>query len=133
MERITSPEVYEPPPGTFVNAIRVGDQIFLSGLTGRDKDGKVVPGGAYEQTRTIFERIKNLLEAAGSGLNDIVRLTVYVTNINDRVAYAKAKREYMGDHLFCSALVEVSRLVEPELQVEVEATAIAGSGPLKIW
>ena len=97
----------------------------ISGQIADATDGEIVGvGDAEEQARQCLRNIDALLEAAGAARTDIVRIGVYLTDMGDRAAVARARAEYFGDHKPASTLVEVSGLVAPELKVEIEATAI---------
>jgi enamine deaminase RidA (YjgF/YER057c/UK114 family) len=125
--RISSPHVPEPPPGTFSRAIQVGDQLFVAGMTANSPGG--VEGGAsmYEQTRVVFTKIRHLVEAAGGTMNDIVKMTGFITDIRQREEYLRARRDYFSADPPASTLVEVSALAAPALLIEVEVLAIVGS------
>lgn len=138
IERITSPAITEPAPGLWSNALRVGDALYLSGLTARNRAGQVVGDNEYEQAQRIFERIGQLLEAAGAHPNDVVRLNLFLTRIDHREQVWKARREFFdaADATRCfpaATLVEVSSL-QPGVLVEIEATAHLGHGgrPLEV-
>lgn len=119
--RIASQRVEEPPPRTFSNCIVVGDQVFMSGLCSLGDD-------AYTQTKSIFDKMAHLMEAAGGTLADIVRFSVYVVDMNDRDQILKARAEFLEGDLPASTLVEVNKLVDPRFRVEIEATAVLGCG-----
>lgn len=126
-ERILSPQVREAEEGTWSNCLRIGDLIMVSGLTARGADGvEVVGADEYEQAVYVFEKIRNLVNAAGAHMDDIVKMTIFVTNIKNNAAVWKARREFFtGDFPACT-LVEVAALSKKELLLEIEATAIAG-------
>jgi enamine deaminase RidA (YjgF/YER057c/UK114 family) len=120
---ISSNSPYEPVVG-FSRAVRVGNQVFVSGTVGRGADGNVVHGGVYEQAKAIIENIRVALEQAGASLNDVVRTRTYMVDIAAQDAFARAHREAFGDIRPASTLVEVSRLASPEMLVEMEADAV---------
>lgn len=126
--RILSPKVGEPAEGMWSNCLRIDDQIFVSGLTARGLDGKTIEGeNEYEQSQVIFTKIKNLVEEAGAQMDDVVKMTIYVTNMAENHHVWKARKEFFtGDFPACT-LVEVSALANPQILVEIEAIAIAGS------
>lgn len=127
--RVTSDHVGEPPPGTWSNCLVVGNQAFVAGMTARgDEFDDVTDGSAYDQAMAIFMKIKRLLEAAGGGIDDVVKVVIYLTDINDREAVWKARREFFTEPFPVSTLFEVSKLVRPEMKVEVDAIAILHSG-----
>ena len=114
--RVSNPAVPEPPPQTWSNALVVGNQVFVAGMTARV--GSEVVGGdsMYGQSKAIFDKIKNLMETAGGRMDDIVKVVIYVTDIKRREEVWKARREvFTGDF-------PVSTLVE------VEAIAVLGAG-----
>jgi 2-iminobutanoate/2-iminopropanoate deaminase len=127
--RVMSKQVGEPPPGTWSNCLVVGNQAFVAGMTARGGEfDEVTNGSAYDQAITIFTKIKHLLEAAGGGIDDVVKVVIYLTDINDRDAVWKARREFFTEPFPVSTLFEVSKLVRPEMKVEVDAIAILHSG-----
>jgi enamine deaminase RidA (YjgF/YER057c/UK114 family) len=108
----------------------VGDQVFISGITAGGPDG-IEGGDSMEaQARTVYTRIKHLMEAAGGTMDDIVRLLTFVTDISRRDEILRVRREFfpgVTDYP-TSTLVEVSALVVPGLLIEVEAQAVLGAG-----
>ena len=129
-QRFISPDVAEYPPGHWSNCIRVGDQIWLSGLTSRANDLKTIQGegSAYEQTKVIFQKIKSCLEAAGSGLEDVVNMTIFVVNMADNKEIWRARQEFFTGDFPCSTLVQVASLAQGDIKLEIQAVAMAGSG-----
>lgn len=125
--RILSAKVGEPAEGMWSNCLRIDDQIFVSGLTARGLDGKTIEGeNEYEQSRAIFTKIRNLVEEAGAQMDDVVKMTIYVTNMAENHQVWQARKEFFtGDFPACT-LVEVSALANPQILVEIEAIAIAG-------
>lgn len=115
---IKSESPWEPVAG-YSRAVRTGDLVFVSGTTSAGND-------AYVQAKGAIERIAVALEAAGASLRDVVRTRMFVTNIADWEAVAKAHREAFGSIAPASTMVEVSRLIAPELLVEIEADAFIG-------
>ena len=126
--RVSSPAVPEPPPQTWSNALVVGNQVFVAGMTARS--GAEVVGGdsMYGQAKAIFEKIRHLMEAAGGRMDDIVKVVIFVTDIKRREEVWKARREVFSGDFPVSTLVEVRALAAPELLVEVEVIAILGAG-----
>lgn len=125
--RHRSPEVREPADGMWSNCLRVGEQVWISGMTSRGPDGQTVLGeDEYAQAKVVFTKIKNLVEAAGAVMDDIVKMTIFVTDISNNTGVWKARQEFFtGDFPACT-LVEVSSLAKPEILLEIEATAVAG-------
>ncbi len=123
--RVTAPAVPEPPPGLFSNCLVAGDTIYVSGQHAGGAGG--APEGDRSmagQTRTTLARIKVLVEAAGATMDDVVKLTVFTTDIGQRAAISEARRAFFAGDFPCSTLVEVRGLVHPDLIVEIEAVAI---------
>jgi reactive intermediate/imine deaminase len=111
-----------PPVSHYCDAVRFGDLLFVSGMVGVDADGKVVgEGDAARQTRQIFENMKKVLDAAGASFADVLKVTVFMTNIDDRPRINPVRQEFFGAARPASTLVEVSRLVRPDLLVDIEA------------
>ena len=125
--RISSSAVAEPPPGRWSNAIRAGEFLFISGMVSRANDGKTIEGkGEYEQSKIIFTKIKNLVEAAGGTTDDVVKVTIYVVNIRQNTEVWRARQEFFKGDFPASTLVQVAALGTPEMLVEVEAVAHVG-------
>lgn len=125
--RIYSPAVAEAPPGRWSNAIRAGEFLFLSGQVSRSNDGRTTEGkGEYEQSRIIFTKIKNLVEAAGGTTDDVVKVTIYVVNIKQNTEVWRARQEFFSGDFPASTLVQVAALGSPEVLVEIEAIAHIG-------
>lgn len=111
-----------PPISHYCDAVRFGDLLFISGLVGVDDNGKVVgDGDAARQTRQIFENMKKVLDAAGATFADVLKVTVFMTNIDDRPKINPVRQEYFGAAKPASTLVEVRKLVRPDLLLEIEA------------
>jgi 2-iminobutanoate/2-iminopropanoate deaminase len=127
--KITSPLVPEPAGGIYTNCFAVGNQVILSGMTASGPDGKPIGGASMEgQTRAVLAKIQHLVEAAGGSMNDIVKITVYVTDISRRPEIGKVRAEFFPSAKPCSTMVEVKALVTPDLLVEIDALAILGAG-----
>ena len=113
----------EPENKNFRNCLQVGNQLYLSGMIASDPDGD-----AYAQSVSCLEKIKALVEAAGGKMIDVVKITVYLTDIAHRNEFSRARSEFFPDHKPCSTLVGIQCLAQPGLVVEVEATAVIGAG-----
>lgn len=128
IRKVTTPAVPEPPGGMFSNCLVVGNQVFLSGMTASGSDGKAIGGDSMEgQARAVFAKVRGLVEAAGASLADVVKVTIYVTDITRRAEIGKARAEAFPGQKPCSTLVEVKGLVAPDLLIEVDAVAIIGA------
>ncbi len=103
----------------YARAVRIGDFVFVSGTTSDGPD-------AYMQAKGAIARIERALEEAGASLDDVVRTRMYVVNIDDWESVAKAHHEAFADVLPAATMVEVQRLIAPELLVEIEVDAYIG-------
>ncbi|WP_421883169.1 RidA family protein [Pacificispira sp.] len=129
MQRILSDKVKEPKPGTWSNCKRVGDQFFVSGMTAHDLAGNVMgEKDMYSQTKRTFEKIQGMVEAAGGKMNDIAKLTIFVTDITEREEVWKARAEFFTGDFPCCSLIGIKELATPELKVEIEAVGFIGAG-----
>ena len=117
-----------PQPRGFANGVRArGEMVFVGGMIGQDENGRFAEG-FVAQTKQALANIAAVLEQAGASPQHIVRLTWYVRDMDeylaDLPALGAAYREVMGRHFPAMAVVEVTRLVEPEARLEIEATAV---------
>ena len=116
------------PISHYTDAVVAGDLLFVSGLVGIDGEGALVGGDdVVAQTRQVFENLRAVLEAAGCGFEDVVKVTVYLTDVDDRPKLNPVRQEVFGDARPASTLVEVSRLAVPGAKVEIEAVALIPS------
>lgn len=112
----------------YCRAIRVGNQIHVSGTAPIAPDGSVfAPGDAYAQTQYCLEVIQTALENLDSGCEEVVRTRLYVTDIDRAEEYAQAHREFFGEHPPANTMVGIQALVDPQMLVEVEVEAISSS------
>jgi reactive intermediate/imine deaminase len=122
-EEIRVPEL-GTPISHYTDAVRVGDLLFVSGCVPTDGDGNVIGGDdVTAQARKTFENIGLILERAGASFADVAKVTVFLTDIDDRPKINPVRQEVFGDVRPASTLIEVSRLAIPGIKIEVEAVA----------
>lgn len=125
--RVISPEVKEAAPKLWSNCLVVDSIAYVSGMTARGPDGQTILGdNEYDQAKVAFQKIRSMLEAAGGHMDDVVKLTIFVTRIGKNTEVWRAREEFFsGDFPACS-LVEVRNLAKPEILLEIEAIAHIG-------
>jgi len=121
--RAISPDVPEPAPGTWSNCLVAGGVAYLAGMTARGAE----LGDEYAQSTAIFTKIRHLVEAAGGTMADIVKVTIFVTDISQREKVWQARREFFTGNFPASTLVQVAALADPSIKVEIEAVAHIGA------
>ena len=110
------------PLSHYTDAVAWGDTLYISGIAPLDGAGRLVGGeDVVAQTRQIFENMKLILEAAGASFADVLRVTVYLTDVSDRTRINPVRKTYFGSARPASTLIEVPALAIPGMKVEIEA------------
>ena len=123
-KEIRVPELAEPI-SHYTDAVRAGGLLFLSGAIAVDGDGRLVGGDdVVAQARQVFANLEAVLAATGAGFADVVKVTVYLTDVDDRAAVNELRKERFGAARPASTLVEVSRLAVPGARIEIDAVAV---------
>ena len=108
----------------YSRAVRVGNRVYVSGTTAADNNGNVVgPNDAYAQTVRAILNVESALKHAGANLENVVRTRMFVTDISRWEEYARAHGEFFRDIRPCATMVEIRRLIHPDMLIEMEADA----------
>ncbi len=128
MKRVNIPAgtIWEDVVG-YSRAVKIGNIIEVSGTASVDAEHIFGKGNAYEQTKFILEKIKKTLESLGSGMDDVIRTRIYVTDIFRWEEIGKAHGEFFNNIKPATSMVEVKSLIDPDMLVEIEATAVIDS------
>jgi enamine deaminase RidA (YjgF/YER057c/UK114 family) len=117
----------EPEPFShYCHVVRAGDFVWLSGMVGMKADG-TIPDDVVEQFRIAMDSIDRCLREAGGRPDQVVKVQIFMTDIDERPLINPIRQEYFGEHRPASTLVEVSKLIHPHLKVEIEAVAYLGA------
>lgn len=113
-----------PPLSHYCDAVACGDMLFVSGILPLDDQLNLVGGDdAQAQAEQVFGRLKEVLASQGAGYGDILKVTLFLTDVNDRAAINSVRKAYFGDSRPASTLVQISGLITPGARLEVEAIA----------
>lgn len=109
------------PISHYTDAVRFGDLLFVSGVAPLDKTGRVTSDDVVEQATTVFENMEAILEASNATFDDVLKVTVFLTDVNDRTKVNPVRQRYFGNARPASTLIGVAKLALPEMKIEIEA------------
>lgn len=123
-QKISSGSEWESKVG-YSRAVKTGNLIFVSGTTSIGENGDIIgKGDVYQQTKQCILNIERALKKAGASLEDVVRTRTFITDMDEWEAFGKAHGEFFGEINPAATLVEISRLIHPDLMVEIEVDAV---------
>ena len=127
LQRIRLPEQLAEPISHYTDGVRAGDTLWISGMLPVDAAGNLVGGGdVAAQAEQVLRNIQAVLAAAGAGFADVVKVVLYLRDIDDRPAINPVRQRFFGAHRPASTLIEVSRLAHPDALLEIDAVAYLG-------
>ena len=127
LERVvTEPDNYAP--FLLSQGIRFGNLLFISGQAGADDDGQIVDGGFRVQGEQAFSNLRRALEAGGSSLKDVVKVTIFVTDMGHFPDVVELRRKYFSEPYPADTIAEIKALYDPKAMIEIEAIAAVGNG-----
>ena len=121
-EEVTVPSL-RPPLGHYAQAVRFGNLLFVTGCTGVTPDGHLVAGEVVDQTRQVFRNLQAILAAAGASFSDVLKVTIYLTDVRDAPLINPVRQEVFGRTRPASTLVQVVRLARPEFLLAIDVIA----------
>ncbi|WLT32318.1 RidA family protein [Geothrix sp. PMB-07] len=129
MNHLNPPGLPKPNGYSHVVEVRGGRTLYISGQIALDQNGLLIGAGDLRaQTRQVFENLKTALQASGARLEDVVKITVFMTDVSELAVFREVRDGYFTQNPPASSLVQVSRLVRPDLLIEIEAVAVVEAG-----
>lgn len=123
---VTTPDNYAP--FLLSQGIKFGNLLFVSGQAGAGEDGKIVAGGFRTQGEQAFANLRRALEAGGSSLDDVIKVTIFVTDMNNFQEVVELRRQFFSAPYPADTIAEVKALYNPDVMIEIEAIAAVRDG-----